>query len=82
MNTKKQEKFMNRRKSGFTLIEILLVVVIIGILAGIGIPALSGKSEKAKWTWDRKRLYNYHCTIKIQWNPIYIEKADPRCSRM
>jgi general secretion pathway protein G len=49
MNTKKQKNLMNRRKSGFTLIEILLVVVIIGILAGIGIPALSGKSEKAKF---------------------------------
>ncbi|MEI6892265.1 MAG: type II secretion system protein GspG [Pontiella sp.] len=48
MNTHKQTPLMNRRKAGFTLIEILLVVVIIGILAGIGIPALSGKSEKAK----------------------------------
>ncbi|MDF7826841.1 type II secretion system protein GspG [Pontiellaceae bacterium B12227] len=48
MKTRKQETLMNRRKSGFTLIEILLVVVIIGILAGIGIPALGGKSEKAK----------------------------------
>lgn len=48
MNEKQQEKLMNRRRSGFTLIEILLVVVIIGILAGIGIPAISGKSEKAK----------------------------------
>ena len=44
----KQCKRVNRRKAGFTLIEILLVVVIIGILAGIGIPALSGKSEQAK----------------------------------
>mgnify|MGYP001591805551 CR=1 FL=1 len=49
MNTKKREKLMSRRRSGFTLIEILLVVVIIGILAGIGIPALGGKSEKAKF---------------------------------
>lgn len=45
--TKKQNTNMSR-KSGFTLIEILLVVVIIGILAGIGIPAISGKSEQAK----------------------------------
>ena len=45
---KKSEKKMNRRKAGFTLIEILLVVVIIGILAGIGIPALTGRSEQAK----------------------------------
>ncbi len=47
MNQKKANQ-VNRRKAGFTLIEILLVVVIIGILAGIGIPALSGKSEQAK----------------------------------
>ena len=47
MNEKKEYR-MKRRKSGFTLIEILLVVVIIGILAGIGIPAISGKSETAK----------------------------------
>jgi len=37
---------MNRR--AFTLLELLIVVLIIGILAGIGIPQLSNSIEKAK----------------------------------
>lgn len=35
-------------RQGFTLIEILLVVVIIGALAAMVVPRLSGRSEQAK----------------------------------
>ncbi len=47
MKTKNREQHLSKR-SGFTLIEIILVVVIIGILAGIAIPRMGGKTEKAQ----------------------------------
>ena len=37
-------------QSGFTLIEILVVIIMVAVLAAVGIPLLSGNVEKAKLT--------------------------------
>jgi len=38
----------NRRRTGFTLIELMIVVTIIAALAAMVVPRLSGRSEDAK----------------------------------
>lgn len=39
---------MSKKKSGFTLVEILIVVIILGILAAIVIPQFTGASQEAR----------------------------------
>lgn len=38
---------MLRNQKGFTLMELMIVIVIIGVLAAIGVPAYSGYVERA-----------------------------------
>ena len=47
MKKDKRDEQINQHKAGFTLIEVLLVVAILGILAGIVVVNLSGRQEKA-----------------------------------
>ena len=39
---------MRRHQAGFTLIEMMVVIVIIGIIAGLAIVQLSGRADRAK----------------------------------
>ena len=46
MNTHSRQPRINR--AGFTLIELMVVIVILGILAGLIIPRIMGRPEEAK----------------------------------
>ena len=39
-----------RKKKGFTLIELMVVILIVGTLAAVAVPILRGRTMQAKWT--------------------------------
>jgi general secretion pathway protein G len=49
---------MNIKRKGFTLIELMLVVIILGVLAAMVMPRLVGRSEQAKVAAARADISN------------------------
>jgi general secretion pathway protein G len=57
--------YRGNRKSGFTLVEILIVVIILGILAAIVIPQFTNASTEARWSSTASLLQTLRSQIEL-----------------
>jgi general secretion pathway protein G len=53
------------REAGFTLIELMVVIVILGLLAGLILPRFMGESDKAKQQTARTQMSILETALKM-----------------
>jgi len=59
--------FRNKSESGFTLIELVIVIVILGILAAVAIPKYEDMREQARVATIKGQLGSIRSAIAIQY---------------
>ncbi len=55
----------SRRGRGFTLIELMVVIVILGILAGLIVPRIMGRPEEAKQLKAKMQIESIETALKL-----------------
>jgi general secretion pathway protein G len=58
-------KRLKKKPGGFTLIELMVVIVILGILAGLVLPRFMGRTEEAKKTKAKLQIENLEAALKL-----------------
>ena len=53
-----------RSRKGFTLIELMVVILIVGILAAVAIPILRGRIDAAKWSEGKAMMGSIGTAIR------------------
>jgi len=56
---------MKRHERGFTLIELMVVIVILGVLAGLIVPRIMGRPDEARRAKARIQLESLETALKL-----------------
>lgn len=56
---------LNRNEKGFTLIELMVVIVILGILAGLIVPRIMGRPDEARRAKARIQIESLETALKL-----------------
>jgi general secretion pathway protein G len=65
MLSRRRSPSLLRRREGFTLIEIMVVILILGLLAAVVVPKLVGRTEEAKRTQARVQMKNVEQALEL-----------------
>lgn len=58
-------RYVSKNQGGFTLIELMVVIVILGVLAGLIIPRIMGRPEEARRMKARVQIESIETALKL-----------------
>ena len=68
---------MVRSRAGFTLVELLVVIMLIGIMASFVLVALAGATQSAKEDRTQAQIMKIHELIMVEWEEFQYRRVPP-----